>query len=62
MRGTVKTSYPWDRMIRTLVKEGFGDYYQAAEADIVDAAIFLLLRDTVEDRVERWLTSKSKLF
>lgn len=53
-------TYPWDRFLRTLVLEGFGSYCEAAEANIVDAAIFLILRDTVEDRINKWLTSRSK--
>jgi len=43
-------NFYWDRLIRDLVLAGYGDYEAAANADMIDAAVFLLLGD---DRISR---------
>lgn len=52
-----KDPYQWDRLIRTLVLAGFGNYEAAANASLVDAAAFLFLADDKHARIMRWLNS-----
>jgi len=37
---------------------GFGDYQTAANADILEAAVFLFLGNDVNKRVDDWLNKK----
>lgn len=53
-------AYAWDRFIYRLVKAGFGDYETAASAEIVEAAVFLLMRNSKEQRIMEWLNQPSK--
>jgi len=48
-------AYVYDRMIRALVLSGFGDYETAASAALEDAAVFLFLGNTVDEKVNKWL-------
>ena len=50
-------SFYWHRFTRNLVLSGFGDYEKADAADIVEAAVFLLLGNDKDERTRRWLNN-----
>jgi hypothetical protein len=45
----------WDRFIKALVLNGFGDYETAANADLVDAAVFLFLSRDIRSVNRNWI-------
>lgn len=51
--------YLWDKFILKLLKSGFGNYSECAEADIVEAHIFLMLQmptnKSPEQKAKEWL-------
>jgi hypothetical protein len=49
--------YFWDRLMRTLIVAGYGNYQKVEEADLVAAATFLYLADDVDERLRRHLSS-----
>jgi len=49
--------YHYDRLIRTLVEQGFGSWQEAAAADLIDAAIFVYLGHDATRIAEEWMKS-----
>lgn len=49
--------YYYDRLLRILVEQGFGNYAECAAANIVDAAIFIYAANDPARKAGDWLRS-----